>query len=437
MKSVFHKLICACFFVLSCFSCDNNNDTVPQDTITFTINNEYQKYWIVLSDASGKVLTWKALTNGVKETFTYPSEEEVMLTIIARSTNMTNTTIQSYGAVKAGDYSMTFDYSSFANTGTEGKYVINIDNPDQFYIVSAQSEGSCGISDLYSDPTRMNLNLCDDSNNLLITCVSKEDDGTPRYMYKENLSKNGSITLDRNLFNQLPVMKAKIVTFDKPVISGYSLMEGRTVKKKQTFLLPSYFPSNNNLTKLKIYYPDLAGTLFSDYTTTIGFTREKYVEHFVTKGAAEPPASSYEGLDVNWSFADSVKISTESISAHVSGQADYIFTAFNYYDTNNTVWWFLHAPFANDFSINPPRFPDDLKTSAKLELVSKVVRTQINFIEDKGLGGYEGFYKAELNQNTTVPRSLPFDRRSKVYRINRSVYVGTYSRVGYSPASHR
>jgi len=410
MKSILFRLAYACLFLITIFSCNNDADA-PQATIHFTVNSTYEKYWIVLSNPSGKVLTWKAMTNTVTETFTYTATERIMLTVVSKSNANDFTMIKSYADIKPGDYSI--DVTSVLNSGTQGKFTVNITNPDNFLYVFPQSEGSCGSGDSFADPSRIDLTLCDDNTNLFIPCTSRMDDGTPRYLYKDNINKNGSITIDNNLFEQLPAMKTKTVTFDEPIISGFSIIDGRTIKKKQTFLIPAFFISHSNITQLKIYYPDLIGTLFSSYVTTIGFSREKNVQNYITKESIEPP-TSYPGLDVNFNFADSSKITTESISASVSGKTDYIFIAFNYFDANRSGWWFVNAPFANDLSIRLPVFPDNLKAAAELEIISKMKPTQISFIENKGLGGYEGFYPLDLSLKT---QTIPHDRRSKVYEL--------------------
>src|SRR6185369_15968431 len=96
-------------FAISC----QKNDSTPTSTMTFLTNDNSYQYWAVVSDQSGKVLTWKSLPTNVSTSLIYPNDKDpVNLTIIQKAVGANNYTLKTYADVAPGSYSSPSPYQT-------------------------------------------------------------------------------------------------------------------------------------------------------------------------------------------------------------------------------------------------------------------------------------------------------------------------------------
>jgi len=396
------------FCLILSISCNDDDDATPERIITFTAHDNYNSYWVLLSDDAGKTVAWKEIPNDLKQEFKYSLKEDITVTVISRATNGSSYyLLKTFTHVENGDYSL--GYADFPTApAIVGSFLLNI--PNTFSNSYPQSESNCGTS-FNNDNTQMTLSMCENSSNLYLAMYENDQD-TPHYYYDPEIHPGESLTVDNNFYSQAPLMKSKIITLDKPA-NATTIVEGNTVQKKQGFLASINFTPFAK-TSIPIYYPDLVGTLFSDFDFGLYYSIEKNVYNWSTKTSKEP-ADSYPPLDVNFNFSDSTKVTTETLSFPVMGQAQYIFTAFNYYENNSSAWWYVYTEFSNDVSVQLPSFPEDLKKVVDLSFIGKLKRSEVSFVENNSTNGYAGFYKKQLSVNR-LP--TPFDQREKIYKFN-------------------
>src|SRR5678809_17101 len=90
--------------------------------------NPSNKYWAVVSDQAGKVLSWKSLPNDVSTTLTYPSgKDSTNVTLISSYNN--GYQLSTYANVAPGSYSAppTFQYPSIL-----GAYKVQNPSPTDY-----------------------------------------------------------------------------------------------------------------------------------------------------------------------------------------------------------------------------------------------------------------------------------------------------------------
>jgi len=404
------KNLVFCFCMVLTISCNDDNDKVtPERIITFTAYDSHNAYWVLLSDDEGKTVSWKQLSNDIKEELKYSLAEEVTVTVISKAPNSSFLFLRTFTHVESGDYKL--GNADVLTTTPVGSFSLSI--PDAFYNFVPQSESYCGDS-RNPENTQITMSLCEPSTNLYLA-LYKNDRDTPHYYYDQEIHPGENLTVDNDLYARSPEMKSKTIMIDKPA-NGTIIVEGRTIQKKQSFLASIYF-TPFAVTSIPIYYPDLIGDLFSDFIFSINYTPEKNVQFRNAKMSKEP-ADNYPPLDVNFNFSDSSKITTESLEFPITGQAQYVFAAFNYFDNSNINnpggWWYIYTEFTNNVSVQLPSFPDDLKTTLNFSFLGKMKRNQVNFVENIGAGGYSGFYKKRLGVGT----SGSVDLREKIYRFN-------------------
>jgi hypothetical protein len=407
------------FLLLTLFLSCNKDDPsgTSEKTIGFTVEDDYADLWVMISDDAGKVIDWKAIPNLASQEFKYQLKEKVTVTVIRKAGNSTR--LRTYTHVEAGDYHIGFGLEPQSVT-TQGNFNVAIPEPDDYPYIYPEAEGNCDplyFPDVFT--SQIEVPLCESSSNLYFA-INDPSDNLPCYYYDTEIHSNESLTINDEFVSALPKLTRKVIVFDQAV-EGSSKVFGITKDKKKTFEA-SFTGTNNGSTKqFPIYYPaDLTGQLFTDYIFRLYYYSEAKVKYMNYKEGIEPP-SEFPALDANLNLADTTTITTEKISFPVTGLADFVFIVFNYRDkaTNQTGWWYVYSEFTSPVSVNLPVLPDDLKATVDLSFVSKLKKTQISFIEDKGNSGYKGYYqKFELRANETQSDDIFLDQRQKMYILN-------------------
>lgn len=405
--------ILSLFVIISC----HKDDVVQKGTITFTVNDSYYNYWIVLSDQSGKVLDWKAMTNDVTQIFSFTqTKDSVNISLINKGVGGNNFfTIKTFVKIAPGDYSII--NTSDQTASPAGSYTIDASS-DSYTNYYPQSENACGYAAFSPGNTKCVLPLCSNNSNLFCFVVGNGADTTPRYIYNASVNPGETLILNNDLFNQLPLMKNKTISLGKPTVGGIAsaAVVGNTIQKKKAFIVSEFIPSNE-VSNLPLYYPDLTGTLFSNYLCELLYSTQLNICNIITKESQEP-LDSYPELNVSLNMADSSSITTSKISFNPTGSAHYTLTTFDYHAYTSIPYdatWYIYSNFSNQTRITLPQFPDDLKAAVDLSFIGKLKRNEVAIVEDNSLGGYASFYQSQLNNGGSINSEKPADKQQRIF----------------------
>jgi len=398
-KTLRNSLLWLCFlFAISC----QKNEESPTATMTFLNNdpNPSDKYWAVVSDQTGKVLSWKSLPNDVSTTLTYPSgKDSANVTIISSYDNGYQLT--TYANVAPGSYSAppTFQYPSILGT-----YKIQNLSPTDYSGFQVTSE--CGWAQS-TDQTEWQVNVC--ANSSLFVLAQKTGALVPRYLYLPQISANGSVAIDQTKYNSLPEMKTKNVALGDSYTFGYLSLN---VAKDwtQNWLLLSYtFSNTNSVNSMPMYYPDQISPAFDDYYVLLALNKPNinFVFSSTVKDVTNYSIPTFAPtLDVVTSAT------TSNLNFDLSGSADYVQTIFFSNPNSSYFGWTINSPFSKKVSTVLPIFPDDLKKEIDFSFLS-TLKLQSITIGDTDLGGYKSFYtnyilgQKKLPKNNKVKKYTP------------------------------
>ncbi|HEY5823135.1 MAG TPA: hypothetical protein VIT44_02145, partial [Cyclobacteriaceae bacterium] len=404
-------------------------ESPSKSTISFTVqdNSSVMSYLVVLSDDTGKVIDWKALTKELKQQFEF-NGDALTITIIQKELwqGQYSVTLKTYTDVFKGDYIISSRYGGlstepFVSTGT-----ISLEFNDIFYNLYPDSENELVREQKYygntGDVKSVTLSLKDSPINLYVG-LNKYDGNPHRYYFNPLVKMGETLVFNNNVYNSLPVMKTKYANVGE-ITSANVYVLGNATKSKKQIVATNIYSSVVSGSEVPIYYPDaLLGNLFTDFTTNISYY-DKTGGYNAIRSRSREPLDSYQPLDVNFNFSDSTKIKTTSklISFPVTGKAQYMGIMFSKVEINATHKWFIYSEFTNNASITLPVFPDELYKNAGLTFIEKMRREKVWFVENNNLGSYTAFYTAHMKGKGQTDTSD--NLRQKAYDFTPSILFG-------------
>jgi hypothetical protein len=385
---------------LAIISCQKNEET-PTATITFLNNNTYtSNTWAVVSDQSGKVLSWKSLPTDVSTTLTYHVKDSVNVTIISSYGN--DYQLSTYANVAPGNYSAppTFQYPPILGT-----YKVQNLSPTDYSGFQVTSE--CGSTES-SDQSEWRVNVC--ANSSLFVGMQKTG-FAPRYLYSPQISANGSVVIDQTKYNSLPEMKTKYLALDGSYDFGFVFLNVIKDSNPNWFYISSSY-SSSNANSQPLYYPDQIGSAFDEYYIFSVFTKSDIQ---FASGSTVKDVSNYSIPTFNPKLDVVTSATTSNLNFDLSGSADYVETIFN--SSYNS--WIVDAPFSKKVSMVLPIFPDDLRKEVDFSFLS-TLKLQSIAIGDTDLGGYASFYKNSI----LGQKKWPKNPRYKTYKPKADGSIG-------------
>ncbi|HEV8513845.1 MAG TPA: hypothetical protein VGQ59_11235 [Cyclobacteriaceae bacterium] len=370
-------------FAISC----QKNDSTPTSTMTFLTNDNSYQYWAVVSDQSGKVLTWKSLPTNVSTSLIYPNDKDpVNLTIIQKTVGANNYTLKTYADVAPGSYSSPSPYQTPTISGTYN--VQSLLPSDYNYVVSSE----CGVT--VGNPGYQ-VDVC--ANSSLYVSVSKS--GTiPRYLYNPQINANGSVTIDQTLYNSLPEMKSKNISLSDSYSTAYSFVGGVKGVNPNWASLSSYSANNTNFAT--VFYPDQIGSAFDEYNFSLILLKPNLTFTYMSTITNLSDISNYAFQPFTATLDAGSSATTSNLNLNLSGSAHYVSTTF-YTSSHNSSWSVIN-PFSNKISSVLPIFPDDLKKEVDLSFTNTMKVNDVAIGENE-LNDYQSIYKnAILGQKKVI-----------------------------------
>lgn len=380
-------------FVISC----HKNEETPTSTMTFLTNDNTYQYWAAVSDQSGKVLTWKSLPTNVSTSLSYPTRNDpVNLTIIQKTIGANNYNLTTYANVAPGSYSSPSP-SLYQSPAVLGTYKVqSLLPPEYSYDVSSE----CGKT--VASPGYQ-VNVC--ANSSLYVSVSTSG-AVPRYLYKPQISANGSIAIDQTMYNSLPEMKIKNVSLGNSYSTVYSLLYGIDGLNPNWAGLSIFSASNTN--SLSIFYPDQIGSAYNEYYFGLLLLGPNVTSSYKSTVTNLSDISNYAFQPFTATLDAGSSATTSHLDLNLSGNAHHVGTSFST-SSNNSSWGVIN-PFSNKISFVLPIFPDDLKKEVDLSFINTMKLNYVSIDEDD-LNGYTNFYENSI----LGAKKMAKNSRSKTY----------------------
>jgi len=213
------------------FACKEGENPVPDftsGTIAFNYNSEYGlgKLYVVISDTTGKVLTWARIENGKKLELPYtPGDTKLLNVTLISSLQDGRSEIYTFTGIAGGDYSKT-TLMRPVKTQT-GNHVVSLEHASDYvrysqYILGGELTSST-FGPLPDDPCTWTFGLTGSKNDLLVL-LSRSENDLRKYVYKTNIKEGETTLIKHNEYESLPYLPVHQVNYpDKSDVRDYRL----------------------------------------------------------------------------------------------------------------------------------------------------------------------------------------------------------------------
>lgn len=390
--------------ITTLWACKPEEDPGPDlsGSISFEWNsdNDLTTYYVVISDTSGNVLSWKKLGDFVKETLPYPPGDSKLanVTIIKAVTYPTGdhlTTLETYTGVVGDKYTKS-DILPLPVVH-QGELNVTISNRDNYNIMTVFVKNGVYLG--YQDGQDfeisygLNNNGGAGSGNNLLVLLQSIDPLQYRYLYSPNVAA-GDVSIKPEDLSTMTETDAHALNYpDHSTKMDWSVCIISGLARRSSSLLE--FTQWEHFQAPIARYPVIPGLFDAYETIVIGFGNKG--ESYITDVTATDVKTNIVNLQTE--VKKRYSFTTERISADLSGEGDALFISDTFGPSDNSVQWNIYTPMTTKLRINPPRFPDDLlKQLPALEETKEGVFNELSF-DDYNVT-FEDFYKARLNGDT-------------------------------------
>lgn len=364
------QALCLLLVIAGIAGCNKDEDPGPDltsGTVSFRWNTPdlITKFYVVISDTTGRVLQWAKLDNNVAKDFPYPPGDSRLanVTIIAYTDFASGTnslSLQTFTGLPADSYS--YDLPQVQQLVPDGDFKITLKDRSQFFNVTHYISGEKFFKSQNSTAESEELiyGLKSGKSNDLYIQMLKTGESAYRYLHVPGIKGGEGKTIGAADFSSLPLLPIHTINYPAHTQMEMTLMflAGMDDGSNGSYgTYGIYFNQWNKSQTPDIGYPVIPN-LFPKYSTVL-VSAAANGDSYYTLAVDDEPLRTFTLLQ-----GDLVKydpLTTKRISADLTGTADIVHTSGTWGDNNDAINWDVYAPMTTKLRINPPTsFPEDL-----------------------------------------------------------------------------
>lgn len=387
--------------IVTLWACKPEEDPGPDlsGSISFTWekDNDLTSYYVVISDTSGNVLSWKKLLDYTKETLPYPPGDSKLanVTLIKAVTYPTGdhlTELNTYTGVVGADY-VKANILPLPRVH-EGELNVTIANRSNYNVMTVFVKDGIYLGYQDGQDFAVSYGLVNNggpgSGNNLLVLLQNINPLDYRYLYTPNVAA-GEISIkpeDLTSMNETPAHALNYPDHATKMDWSVCIINGLGFRTSSLLEFVQWEHVQAPIAR----YPVISGLFIEYETIVIGFGNQG--ESYITDVTATDITTNIVNLQTEVKKRES--FTTERISADLSGEGDALFISDTFGPSDNSVQWNIYTPMTTKLRLNPPRFPDDLiRQIPALEETKEGVFNDLSF-DDYNVT-YDDFYNARLN----------------------------------------
>jgi|GEM_PF-3104555 len=371
------------FLVVFAVSCDDEQSQPKPsgNVISFSLAWPRSNYWVVFSDANGKILYAKSAEHTDDFVLTGLPDTKANITLIERSEydGYEWWKVKTYTDVSRGEYQEKFPLTEYPVRA--GDHTVVMPDKSLYYGLSFNANEICGHAYPIDDGSRMKVGLCNETEKIY-TVYTKSLADIPKYSFLD-MNVGGETVLDEAALNTFTEMSYKTIRGNDGQGVTASIFGISGIK---TVNLWSVWGAGDT----RLYYP---GTVtpgrFDAYKTTIAVSFSNGQHEFVN---TSPEIDvEYSPLEIDLKTIPLKQF--PQLQFTTTGQAHYYEAKLTELAENRSIVWSVYGDVSAVTDIKLP----DINTFLEDQVVSSGLRCrELIFTENAIIQDYEQFYVFDL-----------------------------------------